>query len=105
MPRQWCAAASLTVWSWRDQPPDVRGNVDVEALDWRSQRMANDDLPRRCELTSHALLTKGLWLAVDKVIHHDDVMLLIIIRPRGDVAGRDPHPGDECIIKHNAEEG
>jgi len=48
---------------------------------------------------------EGLWLAVDKVIHHNDVVLPIIIRPRGDVATRDPHPGDACILKHDTEEG
>ena len=46
-----------------------------------------------------------LWLAVDKVIHHDDVTLAIIIRARGDVATRDPHPRDERLVKHDAEEG
>ena len=47
----------------------------------------------------------GLWLAVDKVIHHDDVVLIIIIRPRGDVAGCDPDPRDARVVKHDAEEG
>ena len=32
-------------------------------------------------------------------------MLLVIVRPRGDVAGRDPHPGDERVVKHDAEKG
>jgi hypothetical protein len=48
---------------------------------------------------------KGLWLAVDKVIHHDDVSLFIIIRPRRDVAGCDPDPRDARVVKHDAEEG
>src|SRR5262249_51629284 len=51
------------------------------------------------------LLIKGLWLAVDKVIHHNDIVLLIIIRPRGSVAGCDSHPRDECVVKNNTEEG
>ena len=50
-------------------------------------------------------LLKELWLAVDEVIHHDDVMVAIIIRPRGDVAGFDPDPCDARVVKHDAEEG
>ena len=46
----------------------------------------------------------GLWLAVEKVIHHDDVVLIIIIRPRGYVAGRDPDPRDARVVKKDAEE-
>src|SRR4030095_4897280 len=51
------------------------------------------------------LRNKGLWLAVDEVIHHDDVMLAIIIRPGGNLATRDLHPGDARVGKHDAEEG
>ena len=47
----------------------------------------------------------SLWLAVDKVIHHHDVLVLIIIRPRRRVAGCDPHPRDKRVVKHDAEEG
>src|SRR5215467_11622741 len=47
---------------------------------------------------------KRLWLTVDKVIHYDDVVFPAIIRPRGDVAARDPHPGDARVMKHNPEE-
>src|SRR5262245_62249946 len=50
------------------------------------------------------LLVTGLWLAVYKVIHHDDVIFLIIIRPRGDVASCNPDPCDAGILKHDAEE-
>ncbi len=46
-----------------------------------------------------------LWLAVDKVIHHDDVMFAIIILPRGNVAGRDPDRRDACVVEHDTEEG
>jgi hypothetical protein len=35
-------------------------------------------------------LLKELWLAVDEIVHHDDVVLLIVVRPRGNIAGRDP---------------
>jgi len=50
------------------------------------------------------LLTK-LWLAVDEVIHHDDVMPLIVIRLRGNVPGFDSDPRDARVVKHDAEEG
>ena len=50
-------------------------------------------------------LVQGLRLAVDKVIHHDDIALAIIIRARGDVAGCDPNRCDERILKRDAEEG
>src|SRR5262245_48055098 len=50
-------------------------------------------------------LRQGLWFTVDKVIHHDDVSVPTIIWPRGGVAARDSHPGDACVLKHNAEEG
>src|SRR5262245_1857702 len=51
-----------------------------------------------------SLLVAGLRLAVDKVIHHDDVIFLIIIRPRGHVASCNPDPCDAGILKHDAEE-
>jgi len=54
---------------------------------------------------SHLLLVKKLWLAVEEVIHHDDVMLAIVIRPRGNVAARDPDRCDARVVKHDAEEG
>ena len=46
-----------------------------------------------------------MGLAVEEVIHHDDVLFSLIIRPRGDVAAYDPHLGDACVVKHDAEEG
>jgi len=45
-----------------------------------------------------------LRLAVDEVIHHHDV-LLIVIPPRARLAGRDPHPGDKRVVEHDTEEG
>jgi hypothetical protein len=50
-------------------------------------------------------LSNDLWLAVDEVVHHDDVMLAIVIRPRGNVAGRNPNRRDAGVIKLDAEEG
>ena len=60
---------------------------------------------RRGSTQRGSLLVKGLWLAVDKVVHHNDVVLLIIIRPRGNVAGCDSNPRDARVLKHDAEEG
>ena len=53
----------------------------------------------------HLQLLKELWLAVDEVVHHDDVMVAIVIRSRGNIAGFDPYPRDASVIKHDAEEG
>ena len=51
------------------------------------------------------LCSADLRLAVDEIVHHDDVMLLIVVRPRGNIAGRDPDRGDAGVIKLDAEEG
>jgi len=48
---------------------------------------------------------KELWLTVEEVVHHDDVMAAIVIRSRGNVAGRDLDGCDARILKHDAEEG
>ena len=47
------------------------------------------------------------WLrfAVKEIIHHDDVMIPIIIWPRGSIAARDSHSGDAGVAKDDAEEG
>ena len=49
-------------------------------------------------------LLKNLRLAVDEVVHHDDVMLFIVVRPRGNVAGLDPDRRDAGVIELDAEE-
>jgi len=53
----------------------------------------------------HFPLPEKLWLAVDEVVHHDDVMAGIVARPRGNVAGLDPDRRNTRVGKHNAEEG
>src|SRR5688572_2034253 len=50
-------------------------------------------------------LTERLRLTVQKVVHHDDVVLPIIIRPCGDVARRNSYPGDAGVGKDDAQEG
>src|SRR5215470_16823655 len=67
--------------------------------DWQESRLS------QIWFLWHSPLMQRLWFTVDKVIHHDDVMFPTIIRPRGDIAARDPHPGDEGFAKHNAKEG
>src|SRR4029077_5686821 len=47
---------------------------------------------------------KRLRLAIEEVIHHDDVMRPIIIRPRRSIAARDPDSGDARVAKDDAEE-
>jgi hypothetical protein len=54
---------------------------------------------------SQPLLTQELWLAVDEIVHHDDVMLRVVVRPRGNVAGLDPDRRDAGVVKLDAEEG
>lgn len=49
-------------------------------------------------------LWKSHGFAVDKVIHHDDVIFAVIIRTWGNVAGRNPHPSDPSVVKFDAEE-
>ena len=53
----------------------------------------------------HFPLPEKLWLAVDEVVHHDDVMAGIVARSRGNVAGLDPDRRNARVGKHNAEEG
>ena len=56
-------------------------------------------------LESHLHSLKDLWLAVDEIIHHDDVMVLIVIRPRGNVAGFDHDRRDAGVVKLDPDEG
>ena len=48
---------------------------------------------------------KELRLAVDEVVHHDNVMVPIIVRTRGNVTGLDHDRRDAGVVKHDAEEG
>jgi hypothetical protein len=50
------------------------------------------------------LCSADLRLAIDEIVHHDDVMVLIVIRTRY-IAGRDPDRGDAGVIKLDAEKG
>ena len=58
---------------------------------------------RQLILSSLGLL-KGLWLAVDEVVHHDDVMPAIIILPR-DLISRDPDRRDARVVEFDTDEG
>jgi hypothetical protein len=50
-------------------------------------------------------LSQGLWLAIDEVIHHNDILFPNVIRPRGNATGCDPDSRDARIIEHDSEEG
>ena len=49
-------------------------------------------------------LGKRVGLAIDKVIHHDNVILAVIVRTWGGVPGHDPHAGDPGVVINHAEE-
>ena len=53
----------------------------------------------------HRLLLDELWLAIDEIVHHDDVLVLTVVRPRGNVTGLDPNRCDASVIKLDGEEG
>ena len=53
----------------------------------------------------HLHLRNKLWLAVDEIVHHDNVMAPIIVRTRGNVTGLDHDRRDAGVVKHDAEEG
>ena len=57
------------------------------------------------QLEFHVYSVKDLRLAIDEVVHHDDVMLAIVIGPRGNTAGRNPDQRDAGFIELDAEEG
>ena len=48
--------------------------------------------------------SKQLWLAVDEVVHHYNVMLPIVVRTGSHVAGFDADRGDAGVIECDAEE-
>ena len=50
-------------------------------------------------------VSEELWLPVDEVVHHDNVMVPIVIRTGGHVAGLDADRCDAGVIEHDAEEG
>ena len=52
-----------------------------------------------------ALYSQWLRLAVDEIIHHDDVSRSIIIRPGGLRAGSDSDTRDKRVLKHYTEKG
>ena len=54
--------------------------------------------------TLHVLVYR-LRLAIEKVIHHDDVMRFVNVRPRRGIAARDPDSCNARFAKDDAEEG
>ena len=53
------------------------------------------------DLISAVVPVVGLWLTVEKIIHHDEIPF-VIIRPRGLIASSDPAPCDARVVKHDA---
>src|SRR6266545_1848110 len=49
-------------------------------------------------------LRNRLGLAIDKVIHHDNVIIAVIVRTWSDVACGDSHAGDPRVVIYDAEE-
>src|SRR5262245_58285870 len=64
-------------------------------------------IDRPCGAFSVMASVYCLRFAVQEVIHHDDVMCPVIIRPRSSIAGRDAHSGDAHgrVLIDDAEEG
>jgi hypothetical protein len=54
--------------------------------------------------SSDSDLGKRVGLAIDKVIHHDNVIFIVIVRTWGGVPGRDPHASDPGVVIYDAEE-
>ena len=78
--------------------------VSLDSMGWAvAFRLGGTSIVSTVE--SHLLLVNELWLAVDEIVHHDDVVLLIVVRSRGNVAGCDANRRDASIIKLDAEEG
>ena len=57
-----------------------------------------------CRHTGELRLWQWLGFAVDEVVHHDDVVFVIIIRARGGVARGDAHGRDAGVREFDAEE-
>ena len=67
-------------------------------------------MPHRIDRSCGAFWTSWYrlyWLrfAVQKIIHHDDVMCSIVIWPRGSIAACYSHSSDARVAKDEAEEG
>jgi hypothetical protein len=45
-----------------------------------------------------------MWLSIDEVVHHDDVIRIVIVRTWRHVSCNNPHRGDPRIVKLNPEE-
>src|ERR1044072_2009503 len=45
-----------------------------------------------------------MWLSIDEVVHNDDVVRLVIVRTRSDIACNNPHSCDPRIVKLDPEE-
>ena len=85
-------------------PPNGAARVIVLGA-WCLLPRHDNDPDYSSQSRNESQLCLKLWLAVDKVIHHHDVLVLIIIRARRRIAGRDPDARDQRLIEHDAEKG
>ena len=46
-----------------------------------------------------------MGLSINEVVHHDNVVRLVVVRTRCNIACRDPYTGDSGIVKLDPEEG
>src|SRR5439155_419510 len=76
---------------------------DTSGSPWRRREVGRCPPPSRRQGSRASL--NGLRLAIEEVIHHDDVMLPLIVWPRGHIAARDPHAGDARVVEDDAKEG
>src|SRR5215217_3454099 len=49
-------------------------------------------------------LRKIFWLAIDKVVHYDDVVIAVVVRTWRNIACSDPHTNDPSVAKFDTEE-
>ena len=91
----------------------ARGSNTTRRHTGRAPRIRSTSAARRrgelaavspSELQDTSVLRKRLGLAIDKVIHHDDVVLTVIVRTGRLVTTSDPHPRYPSVVKNDAEE-
>lgn len=98
--RSWEQGVTLVVYSFGLAP---RGR-QAKSSDGSPGRFVSS-IDRRTSLSNPALsvLWNPLWLTIDKVIHHDDVVLFIIIGPRN-ITSSDTHTSDPRVTVGDTEE-
>src|SRR5437868_3262287 len=60
--------------------------------------------PSRAWLPRRAALRKRLWLRIDEVVHHRDVVAWAVVRAQGTAAVGDPHTRHHWLVPRDAQE-